>query len=215
LRVPAEVLRRPAVDGSSNPRARSGYAAGVIEGEVGSVPVIAWVVIAAVVLAIVAVLVGRGGSHRPSHPAAPRSGADRVAGLDPRADGADDRELATRIERPAVEIRPLGDAVRESYSERWAHVQAAFAERPQVAVTEADELAREVMLERGYPVHDDARRLADVSVDHPDVMDHFRIAMALAAEAREDRATPERLRQAMVHYRALFGRLLAADDPPT
>jgi len=67
------------------------------------------------------------------------------------------------------------------------------------------------MDERGYPVDGDDRRLADASLEHPDVMDHFRIATPIAADARADSASPDRLRQAMVHYRELFSRLLGVD----
>jgi hypothetical protein len=69
------------------------------------------------------------------------------------------------------------------------------------------------MRDRGYPVADTEQGVADLSVDHPDVMDRFRSANRIALQARERRATTEDLRQAMVHYRALFGRLLADEEP--
>ena len=65
------------------------------------------------------------------------------------------------------------------------------------------------LIERGYPVEDFEQQAADVSVDHPEVVEHYRQAHAIHSERS---ASTEDLRQAMVHYRALFQELLAGDS---
>ena len=61
------------------------------------------------------------------------------------------------------------------------------------------------MQARGYPMGDFEQRAADISVDHPSVVEHYRAAHAVAT--RRDAGT-EDLRQAMVHYRTLFEDLI-------
>ena len=52
------------------------------------------------------------------------------------------------------------------------------------------------------------QRAADISVNHPHVVEHYRAAhQALPAWGGQEMGTEE-LRQAMVHYRALFDELL-------
>ena len=125
-------------------------------------------------------------------------------------------ELADRVKRRReLEIRPLSPAAREGYEERWTAVQAEFVDDPPGAVAKADRLVSAVMEERGYPVGDFEQRAADVSVDHPHVVEHYRAAHAIAGNSAAGRAGTEELRQAMHHYRALFDDLLepAADEP--
>ena len=125
-------------------------------------------------------------------------------------------ELADRVKRRReLDIRPLSTAAREGYLERWTAVQAEFVDDPPGAVANADRLVSAVMEERGYPVGDFEQRSADVSVDHPHVVEHYRTAHAIAGDSEAGRASTEELRQAMHHYRALFDDLLepAADEP--
>jgi hypothetical protein len=72
-----------------------------------------------------------------------------------------------------------------------------------------------VMAERGYPVEDCERRAADISVDHPQVVENYRHGHRLAQASADGRDSTEDLRQAMHHYRALFEELVepAADQP--
>jgi hypothetical protein len=125
---------------------------------------------------------------------------------DQRAAEAELRERRER--RRSYDIKPLGAAARDRYAERWRATQAKFVDQPASALTDADTLVAEVMRERGYPVEDFDQQAADVSVDHPDVVEHYRKAHAIHGERR---ASTEDLRQAMVHYRALFDELL---EPP-
>lgn len=131
-------------------------------------------------------------------------------------------ELAAREKRRSeLTIRPLAPAARERYARRWETVQAQFVDSPSAAVAEADALVTTVMSERGYPVEDFERRAADVSVDHPVVVDDYRRAHEVSLRCDRGTATTEDLRQAMQHYRSLFDELLhdgatvAADEPLT
>jgi hypothetical protein len=123
---------------------------------------------------------------------------------------AAESELRERRERRrSYDIRPLEPAARERYAERWRSTQARFVDQPASALTEADALVGEVMRERGYPMEDFEQQAADVSVDHPAVVEHYRAAHAVHAQ---DHASTEELRQALVHYRALFAELLEHTD---
>ena len=94
------------------------------------------------------------------------------------------------------------------YAERWKDVQADFVEHPSTAIDEADSLVQEVMAERGYPVSDFEQRTADLSVQHSDVIDHYREGHAISQAHRHSPRSTEELRKAMIHYRALFSELL-------
>jgi len=118
-------------------------------------------------------------------------------------------ELEARAKRVAkLQIRPLTSTDAQRFDAAWRAVQARFVDDPRGAVTEADRLVGEVMAARGYPVGDFEQRVADVSVDHADVVMNYRAAREIAQQHAEGKATTEDLRQAMVHYRALFRDLL-------
>ena len=69
------------------------------------------------------------------------------------------------------------------------------------------------MATRGYPVGDFEQRAADVSVQHPRVVEHYRAAHTIAVRNSRGDADTEQLRQALVHYRALFEDLLETETP--
>ena len=118
-------------------------------------------------------------------------------------------ELEAREKRVSqLEIRPLSAADQGRFSDDWRSVQARFVDDPPGAITEADRLVAQVMEARGYPVGNFEQRAADVSVDHPHVVENYRAARAIADRHRFGEASTEDLRQAMVHYRALFEDLL-------
>jgi hypothetical protein len=123
-----------------------------------------------------------------------------------------ERELLDRKERiEELEIRPLPEGARAGYADEWRRVQARFVDEPEQAVREADTLVQRLMADRGYPVADDfERRAADVSVDHPDVVENFREGHRLVEEHAAGGGDTESLRRAMVHYRSLFDELLEA-----
>lgn len=129
---------------------------------------------------------------------------------------AAEAELAKRRERRQLyEIRELSPDALEDYLERWRWTQRRFVDEPSVATREADRLVRLVMHDRGYPVDENfEQRAADVSVDHPMVVENYRAAHAISVRAQHGQASTEDLRQAMVHFRSLFDELLQpADDP--
>ena len=121
-----------------------------------------------------------------------------------------ERELAARARRmDRIDLHDLAEADRFRFSNEWSAVQAKFVDSPSEAVHDANRLIKTVMQARGYPVADYEHRVADLSVDHAKVVQHYRAAHALAEANREGRANTEELRQAFVHYRALFADLLA------
>jgi hypothetical protein len=123
------------------------------------------------------------------------------AGLDKRAD---------RVE--SFHIQPLGPGDCTRFVESWGRVQARFVDGPGGAVTEADQLLGDVMSARGYPVSDFKQRAADISVDHPLVLDHYRSAHEIAVRQTQGQASTEDLRQAMIHYRTLFDELVGEPE---
>lgn len=118
-------------------------------------------------------------------------------------------ELARREERVAgLRIVPLSAADAARFSKAWNVLQGRFVDNPKGVVVEADELVRDVMLKRGYPMGDFERRAAEISVDHPAVVTNYRAAQAIAARDARGEADTEELRRAVVHYRTLFDELL-------
>ena len=122
-------------------------------------------------------------------------------------------ERAQRVE--AFHIRPLAAGDRARFVESWHGVQARFVDGPAGAVTEADQLLGDVMSARGYPVSDFEQRAADISVDHPLVLENYRTAHEIALRQTQGQASTEDLRQAMVHYRSLFEELISEPEPET
>jgi hypothetical protein len=118
---------------------------------------------------------------------------------------------ARRRRRASIEVRPLTTAARSRYERAWVGTQGRFVDDPAAALAEADELIRAAMRERGYPVEDFEQRAADLSVDHPDVVQHYRAAFRISSRAGEGGASTEEMRQAIVHYRALFAELTELD----
>jgi FtsZ-interacting cell division protein ZipA len=118
-------------------------------------------------------------------------------------------ELSERRERTEqFDVQPLSQTSRDRYLRAWEGTQARFVDDPPGAIDEADSLIQDVMRERGYPVEDFDQRAADLSVDHPDVVENYRAAHALAVRVDDGEVETEELRVAMVHYRSLFEDLL-------
>jgi len=172
---------------------------------------IAIIAIVAVVLVVIALVAWR---QQRSRRLRDRFGSE----YDRTIDDADSRRAAEQElrererRREELDIRPLDDASRTRYAEQWAGIQQRFVDAPAESVAEADVLVMQVMRDQGYPVDDFDRRAADISVDHPDVVDHYRSAHDVAGRSRTAGCSTEELREAVVHYRALFERLL--EDRP-
>ncbi|AEV82144.1 hypothetical protein ACWT_1128 [Actinoplanes sp. SE50] len=123
-----------------------------------------------------------------------------------------ERELLERKKRHAqLELKPLSAQSRAKYSAAWEEVQIRFVDSPKEAVATADELVTRLIAERGYPTGDYDERLADLSVEHAATLEHYRSAHEISLRSKNDEAETEDLRQALVHYRALFADLLGAD----
>jgi hypothetical protein len=170
-----------------------------------------WALAAIGVVVVVALVVWQGLKTKRTRTLQDRFGPEYDRTVE-RADGRRDgeAELAARAKRrDELDIRPLPTASRDRYLEEWQRVQARFVDDPSGAVREADALIQSVMRERGYPVDDFEQRAADISVDHPHVVENYRNGHRLSSGDTEDQ------RQAMVHYRSLFDELLedTADRP--
>ncbi|MBV9508721.1 MAG: hypothetical protein JO303_00385 [Caulobacteraceae bacterium] len=105
-------------------------------------------------------------------------------------------------------IRALAPAERDFYLNAWNRAQAAFVDDPAGSIAQADQLVGVVMSTRGYPVSDFEQRAADISVENPLIVQHYRAGHALTLRCQGGAATTEDLRQAMIHYRALFDDLV-------
>ena len=124
--------------------------------------------------------------------------------------------LAAREQRvEKLHIRPLKPEEADRFAEVWRHIQTLFVDDPKGAINEADHLVNEVMTARGYPMADFNQRVSDISVDHPIVVEHYRAARAIAERNQAGSASTEDLRQAVIHYRALFEDLLGRKSAET
>jgi hypothetical protein len=118
-------------------------------------------------------------------------------------------ELKAREKRvEKLTIIPLAPADAARFTQAWTALQGRFIDNPKGVVVEADHLVRELMLKRGYPMGDFEMRAADISVDHPAVVENYRAAQAIAVRDELGEADTEELRKAVVHYRTLFDELL-------
>jgi hypothetical protein len=170
----------------------------------------AWAIIIVAAVVVVAIVVWRALAAKKTRMLQGRFGSE----YDRTLDSADSRraaeaDLEARAERrDELDIRPLAPGARERYLGEWQRVQARFVDDPDGAVREADMLIQQVMSDRGYPMDDFEQRANDISVDHPDVVENYREGHRLTRAAATGDGTTEDLRQAMVHYRALFDDLL-------
>jgi hypothetical protein len=113
-----------------------------------------------------------------------------------------------------LDIVALSPADAERFSQAWIALQGRFVDNPKATVVQADQLVRELMSKRGYPMGDFELRAADISVDHPGVVETYRAAQAVAVRNERGEADTEALRKAIVHYRALFDELLEVHEVP-
>ncbi|WBB74815.1 hypothetical protein O7602_04510 [Micromonospora sp. WMMD1128] len=126
--------------------------------------------------------------------------------------GAAERELRERERRHAeLELTPLSPESRARYAAAWEEVQVRFVDSPAETVGEADELVSRLIAERGYPTGDFSDQIAHLSVEHARTLTHYRDAHEIRQRNERGEAGTEDLRQALVHYRALFADLLGED----
>jgi hypothetical protein len=172
-------------------------------------PVWAWILIAVAVVLLVGLLAWVMYRQRQRTRLRSTFGPEYERTVDMAGRRQAESELAARERRRAqLDIRPLDPAARERYGEAWRDAQARFVDSPEQSIREADHLVTEVMRERGYPMEDFDQRAADISVDHPNVVENYRAGHAASLANERGEASTEDLRQAMVHYRGLFLELL-------
>lgn len=174
-----------------------------------------WIVIAVAAVAAVLVVAWTGIRTNRSKRLHEQFGSeyDRVAADAPTKREAESELRERQRRREQFDIRPLEPEERERYQQRWLAIQAEFVDDPSKSVAKADSLIQNVMRDRGYPVDDFDTRAADLSVDHPDVVENYRAGHGIAVAHERGKATTEELRKAVQHYRALFEELLEARRP--
>jgi hypothetical protein len=167
-------------------------------------------VVAVVILALLAVGVWLYTRKRQSDRLVQRFGPEYGRAVDEMGSRAKaESELRTREKRvEKLNIVPLAPADAARFSQDWKALQGRFVDNPKGVLMEADQLVRDLMGKRGYPMGDFESRAADISVDHPTVVEHYRAAQAIALRDKRGEADTEELRKAVVHYRALFDELL-------
>ena len=173
-----------------------------------------WILLAVAAVAVVVVIVMlSGSSKRRTEKLKERYGPEYDRTVSKAGDEkAAAKELHERERRHAkLDIKTLSPAALDGYVARWRAVQTAFVDHPASAVSDADVLVSEVMRERGYPVDDFERQSADISVDHPAVVENYRAAHDVHVAQQHGDVGTEQQRQAFVHYRALFEKLLEAE----
>ena len=175
-----------------------------------------WIVLAiVVVVALIALTAWLLYSKRQSHRLEQRFGPEYARAVDEMGSRTKaETELKTREKRvEKLHIVPLTPPEAARFDQAWKALQASFIDNPKGVVAQADQLVRELLLKRGYPMGDFERRAADISVDHPAVVDNYRAAQAIAARDLRGETNTEDLRKAVVHYRALFDELLEVSEP--
>jgi len=175
-------------------------------------PVWQWILITVIILVVVAVaiLALSMNRRRKSEGLQHRFGPEYQRTVSETGDTrAAEKQLADREhERAKLDIVELSAESAQAYADRWRSVQTAFVDTPSRAVGDADRLVADVMNERGYPVDDFEKRAADISVDHPTVVENYRAGHAIQLAQKYGDVGTEAQRQALVHYRALFEKLL-------
>ena len=174
-----------------------------------------WIILTVVVIAAIVIAALSWSRRRRSDHLRDQFGPEYDRAIEAKGDRAKaEAELAEREKRvEKLDIRPLDASERRDFIDRWTEVQARFVDDPPRAVAFADALLGQVMKARGYPVTDFDQRAGDISVDHPIVVEHYHKAHDIALRHEKGEASTEDLRQAMIHYRALFDNLVGVQAP--
>jgi len=176
-----------------------------------------WLIAAVIVVALIAAawLITREKRRRQSQRLQQRFGPEYSRVISERGDRAKaEAELLAREKRvERFKLRALTPEDAARFSEAWSVLQTRFVDNPRGVVVEADGLVRDLMVKRGYPMEDFERRAADISVDHPTVVETYRNARAIAVRDQQGQASTEELRKAVVYYRTLFDELLEVRHP--
>ena len=172
-----------------------------------------WMVVALVAVALAIIGAAVAFSRRANQRSAmlrERFGPEHDRAIEQYGGRAGERELVSRADRvDKLRFRELSDADRVRFSNAWTTILEQFVDDPRAAVYRANDLIKDVMRARGYSADTGfEQRAADLSVDHPDVVQHYRAARALQEKGTSQGMNTEDLRQSVVHYRVLFADLL-------
>jgi hypothetical protein len=172
----------------------------------------AWMIIAVIgILIAVAIAAYLEWGNRRSGHLKDRFGSEYEHVTDAEGRRGGEAALREREERVSkLQIRDLSNDQLQSFGRDWRNVQNHFVDDPEATIDQADTLVQKVMDARGYPLAGFDRQAEDISVDHPEVVSNYRAAHDVAEASRNHEATTEDLRQAMIHYRALFSDLLGS-----
>jgi hypothetical protein len=175
---------------------------------------ITWILIAVLVVVVVAIVALMAGRNRRSARLKEHFGPEyeRTVGELGEQRAAEADLLQREKKRKKLDIVELSPEARQEHTAAWQKVQADFVDDPADAVGRAERLVTRVMRERGYPIDDFEQRAADISVDHPDIVENYRNAHSIYSSHQNGQIETEAARQAFVHYRALFDRLLGSDS---
>ena len=180
-------------------------------------PLWIWMAVGVLALIVVASLVARASRRSRTAELRDKFGAeyDHVVQETGKRKQAEQELLARVDEVKKYDIRPLTLGERDRFRSDWTRIEQRFIERPTTAVVEADELVADMMRVRGYPMGDFEKHAAQLSVTHPRVVEHYRAGHRVIGANPGSNST-EDMRQAMLHYRALFDELIAEvkDDVP-
>jgi hypothetical protein len=174
----------------------------------------AWIVIVIVVVIIVAALATMATRRRNTAALRERFGSEyeRTVAVSGDQRTAEAALRGRQRERRRLDIKPLSETSRARYAGEWRAIQERFVDQPAEATDAADNLLHRVMQERGYPTVDFDAQSDLISVDHPDVVENYRVAHDIHGRAQDQQASTEDLREALLRYRSLFRELLGADD---
>jgi hypothetical protein len=173
-----------------------------------------WIVIAVVAAVVVLGLSWAATRTRRTRSLQKRFGSEYDRTVEHTGDRREgERVLRAREKRhEQLELQPLPPEVRDRYVQKWRETQGRFVDDPKGAVKAADALVQRVMRDRGYPMDDFEQRAADISVEHPDLVEKYRTADGIARASERGEASTEDLRHSVRHYRALFVELLEVHD---
>jgi hypothetical protein len=176
-------------------------------------PIWEWILIAAsvaIVVAAVIVIASFVSSRKKSERLKRHYGSEyeRLVSETGGQKAAEKELIARERKHHELDIVPLTPSALTDFATRWHQVQTGFVDNPATAVGVADRLVTEVMRERGYPVDDFDQRASDISVDHPQIVENYRTAHGIHVSQQQGDVSTEQQREAFVHYRALFEKLL-------
>lgn len=124
-------------------------------------------------------------------------------------------ELERRLERrEGLRVADVRASERSAYESEWNQIDEQFEEKPTAAIARADALVTTILADRGYPMQESFdERAANLSVDHPEAVEHYRRAHATFRQSDNGGLSHEDLYESLQHYRALIDDLVGDDRP--